>query len=248
MPPRPMPDEGYQAAVLQHFEGLIDNLKQLWAKTALDSMGGAYHCYEREVLLLACCYLDALAGEFLDGKRSEERFRELLWDYTDRQKCDFRKVNLDALRFKLTEYHVRGMARGHRDFLDSRRVIDYPGEAAEKRDYNVGDPTAHDPLVEDVLASIKGMLSDRETDRHWGAVAERIYEASYAGVLYEKYRSSLVHEAHVVGHWTSQGDDLPFYLAVEGGSIELIFPASFLIKTLEEIIANIFSNYWTPVY
>jgi len=243
-----MPDDGYQAAVLQHFEGLIDNLKQLWAKTALDSMGGRYHRYESEVLLLACCYLDALAGEFLDGKCSEERFRELLWDYTDRQKCDVRKVSLDALRFKLTEYSVRGTARGDRNFWDSQRVIDYLREEVEKRDYNVGDPTAHDPLVEDVVVRVKGMLSDRETCRHWEAAAERIYEASYAGVLYEKYRSSLVHEAHVVGHWTSQGGDSPFYLAVEGGSIELVFPSYFLIKTLEGIIANIFSNYWTPVY
>ncbi len=241
-------DSGYAGAVQKHFGKLVDNLRCL---LSIKPDPSTTPRYELEILLLGCCYIDSLAGVFLDAEKSRARFRELLWDYSDRSKLDFRRVDLPALRKALERYPIatkhngKWVPRDNHLPLDVTKLTAVLEQEIQKCSYNAGDIRDIDePTFDQVLPTLMSLLTTEQQAEHGNKIEELIKEATYAGVLYEQYRSPLVHETLIRGHWYGAATDLPVYVASEGGDVDLTFPPLFVVSVLENILETIFSKYW----
>jgi len=121
----------------------------------------------------------------------------------------------------------------------------YLDQEIGKNNYNVGDVTdIADPTYEQILETLKGLMTEEERRDYWSEIEEIVKESTYAGVLYEQYRSPLVHEALMRGHWYGVATDLPVYVAPEGGEVALTFPPAFLVDILQDVLNTIFLKYW----
>ena len=223
-------DSGYISAIKSYFDQRITNLHDLYK--ASKQSDEKFHF---EILLLSCCYIDALASIFTDEEKTGKRFVELLLLFGLTNNVSFSKVNLLFLQEQFRE-PIKNNIRLPEKY--NKWVYDEIG----KRDYAVGDNTSLDLPDEAVLERVFAISTEEEKLVYDNILKERVTKSTYASVLYENYRNPSIHEAQTKGHWSTLGEDKPFYIDVMGLSPDLSFPPLFLIKVVENILSKIYTR------
>lgn len=223
-------DPGYIGAVKEYFYERINNLCELQkvSKANKDK-------FDFEILLLACCSIDALANIFTDEKEVGKRFVGLLIYIGEINNINFSKVNLISLNRQIS------IPQKDERPLPSKYYEWVSGEIG-KRDYSTGDNTTLDLTDNVILEKLFAISSEEEKKRYGSFLVDRIKKSTYAGVLYENYRNPLVHEAQAKGHWGGQDETKPFYIDIMGMDADLSFPSAFLIETVKNLLSELCSE------
>jgi len=200
---------------IEYFEARVEFLKS--------------KCEDRiEGYILACCYLDSLAGYRYGGQSNFARFRKFLIESTD-QADVWRRVSLILLRHYV-ESKDNPIFQGLAGLLAKLGAI-------ETNFINLSfNP---DIALESLLTKCSEELSPSEIQTHMSDI--RRFE--YAAILWQAYRNAVVHETAVgIKQALNLADrDTPFYSnenVVSGNTITGLYtrfdiPSSFLIATIE---------------
>lgn len=223
-------DIEYISAVKGYFDKRVANLHKMANSNGKE--------FELEILLLSCCYIDALAGIFTNINGVNERFTEILIYLGYTNDVDFSKINLLILEKQIREHNSKNQTLSLPQKYDN-----WVSGEISKRDYSSGDNVTLDLFEKDVLTRIFAISSDAEKAKYEAVLKKAVRKATYAEVLYENYRNAAVHEALVKGHWEgATREDRPFYVAIIDDEPDLTFPGAFLIKVVENMIARIYKE------
>ena len=226
-------DASYVSAVKKYFDDRIENLRNLEILSGKENRKD----FDFEILLLACCYIDALANIFTEEKEVGKRFIESLICFGETNGISFSKVNLIFLHKNLIEH------RSYKHSLFPTKYDDWVLNEIHKRDYSTGDNTEFDLPEKEILKRLGDMLIAEEMGLFGESLKALIMKSSYAGVLYETYRNPAVHEGLVVGHWGGVKDEArPFYVSVMGRRPDFTFPAKFLINVVENMLSKMYKE------
>jgi len=229
-------DMEYVSAVKGYFDKRVVNLYKMASDNGNE--------FEFEILLLCCCYIDALANIFTDVKLVNERFAELLIELGYTNDVDFSKVNLLSLEKQIRRYSIKNQKPGLPQKYEAWVLSEL-----NKRDYSTGDNVVLDLLEKETLKKFSEMSSDIEKTQYGKILKEAVRNSTYAKILYGNYRNAAVHEALVRGHWEGvTREDKPFYIDIMDDESDLTFPTKFLIKVIENIIDKIYNKCTNSFY
>ena len=216
----PSSDPGYLGAVETHFKERIDNLKYL------SGLLKDNPTLEIEIFILSSCFIDAFAGFFYSPAEIGTRFRKVLYDFGHFSGVDFEKVSLVKLE-KLLWTEAKYI-------LLSNPYLRYMEQKIKKIDFAHAEKSiSHDPIKSDLLTELLGVDA-----HHIDLVKEIIEQATYASVLYEKYRNPSIHEAVISEHWNPDNHKVVHYLSIDS-SPSLIFPSQFLVELANHVYTEI---------
>jgi len=221
-------DPGFISAVKDHFEQKIANLHELHKASSLNN-----NKFHFEIILLSCCYIDALAGIFTDEKEVSKRFIELLIAFGGTNDIDFAKINLIFLSAKIRE-PIKNKP------MFPQKYNKWISDEIGKRDYSRGDNTALDLTYDIILGKLFELSTEQEKKIYGDILKEKLRKSTYAGVLYENYRKPAVHEALTRGHWSTGHEDKPFYVSIIDLEPDFSFPPAFLIAVVENILHELY--------
>jgi len=216
-------DEGYLGAVEKHFKERLENLKFLL------SLRNESRDLDPELFILACCFLDAFANIFY-GSDPGLRFRKILYEFAEYGDVDFSKVSL----IELEKIFLM-----NKQFIPLKKAyLDYIGKKIDNIDYSaISHSYKYDPLKHDLL---KELLSIE--NNNFDLLRDAIENATYASVLYTKYRNPVIHEGIPKNHWNIADENYLYYMGIIDARADLVFSAKFLVNLLESIYKKVFER------
>lgn len=186
--------------------------------------------FVEEALILACCYISALANFRYNRKADRDNFVKAIYEYS-RQKdlfakiswIDFYKKGKDGKGNRISNYETIKTALlkkyekkcDHRQEMDKDGIIDYLKSELENLDF----------------CNLEANMD----------------KFSYAAVLYKEYRCAGVHEGSMANTWDAKTGKPSFEKSIDGDAIyysgnTLCFSKEIIIAVLENIHGNLRSK------
>jgi len=214
-------DEQHLGAVQKHFQERVNNLRFLLSLRSKDKD------LEPEIFILSCCFLDAFASIFYNNSPGV-RFRRILYDFGGFRDVDFNMVSLTELE-KILRTDKSGL-NGY--------CLDCVTKKIESIDYaQISESFKYDPLrnilLEELLKAKEGKLN---------VLKDAVENATYASVLYNKYRNPAIHEGIPKNHWNIADENCIYYMRILGSRADLVFPAKFLVDLVGHIFQNVYDK------
>lgn len=195
---------------------------------------------EFEAALLALCYIDALANLFMEGNTTKNRFLNLLFSYGTVNAFRWDKVNL--AEFKKVERgndlksnicpHCYGIIKLYvdqsicqYDYSNSRKCLEKDKTLSE--------------TINDIIAFGKEKACKCNIISEM--LLRSLYDSTYGGILYRKYRCESVHKAKFSELWGAIGSyhPEPFYMSIIDDLPDFSIAPKFIITTLEQCLTNL---------
>ncbi|NQS88686.1 hypothetical protein HQ584_02705 [Patescibacteria group bacterium] len=193
-----------------------------------------------EAALLALCYIDALGNLFLEGNTGKNRFLNLLFSYGTVDTFRWDKVNL--AEFKKVEKNVSLACNICPTCYEKVKL--YVEQRICEYDYSYSSKCLEkDKNLSEVIRDI--IEISREKVCKCNVISEPLlrclYDATYGGILYKKYRCESVHEAKFSELWSSIGEHFeePFYMDIDGELPHFSITPEFIIETLDQCLINL---------
>jgi hypothetical protein len=186
-------------------------------------------CKERiEGLILACTYLDSLAGYKYGKHNIKKRFANFVLNYSG-QRHIYEKVSLPKLRYKLKmgekTIHLKLLSIVEANFKLNEYYFTTRGHCV-------------DLSVED----LRNCLSGKTITSEFEELIKIAGEFKYIDVLYEDYRCKLIHESRKPMDMNLWDSTEPYYINIfKGDDLEhtcFRIPSQFICGTLKSCIDN----------
>lgn len=195
---------------------------------------------EFEAALLALCYIDALGNLFMKGNTTKNRFLNLLFSYGTVNSFKWDKVNL--AEFKKVE--DSNSLKSNICPSCYERIKLYVEQSVCQYDYpNSNECLKKDKVLSEVINDI--IAFGKEKSCECNIISEMLlrylYDSTYGGILYRKYRCESVHEAKFSELWGSIGNfhDEPFYMSIMGDLPDFSITPKFIVKTFEQCLTSL---------
>jgi hypothetical protein len=217
--------EIYERAIKETFEQRIKGIERLLSFYQQEKT------FEIEIIILCCCFIDALGKYVYKAEGNRYRFTKILYDYGKfKNNIDFKKVSLFELEKILLDEKER----------TESQYLSYIIEEIKKD----GNGISYDPLFEELLQEL---LSLKRIDKK--ILRKLVENATYASILYNRYRNPTVHEFVALHHYPVPGRKDVFYMDVGENSIKivgsrafLVFPVEFLVELIKHLFKEKFPN------
>lgn len=195
---------------------------------------------EFEAALLALCYIDALGNLFMEGNTTKNRFLNLLFSYGTVNTFRWDKVNM--AEFKKVEKNNN--LKSNICPLCYEIVKLYVNQSICQYDYsNSNKCLEKDKILPEVINDV--IVSGKEKACKCNIISEMLlrslYDSTYGGILYRKYRCESVHEAKFSELWGAIGSyhHEPFYMSIMDDFPDFSITPKFIVKTFEQCLANL---------
>jgi len=217
--------EAYERAIKYIFERRLKGIERLLSFYQKEKT------FETEIIILCCCFIDALGKYVYKTDENRYRFTKILYDYGKLENnIDFNKVSLFELEKNLLD------EKGRMGPL----YLKYIAEEIKKNNNGISS----DPLIEKLLGKL---LSLNRIDEK--KLRKFVENATYASILYNRYRNATVHELITLHHYSVSWRKDVFYMNVAedyikmvGGRAFLVFPVEFLVELIKHLFKKKFPN------
>lgn len=212
-------------------------LKKLESLTELLSSG-----YRFEANLLALCYMDALSNLFMkrDGVKQKQQFLNLLFSYGSINNFRWDKVNIAEFKKVQTKNKLKSKICP----VCYEKATQYFDQNICLNDYsNSSECIKKDKHLAEVINDVLGFSKDKTCKCNILSceLLKCLYDSTYGGILYNKYRCEGVHEGKFDQLWDSLSKhfDEPFYMDIQDSLPDFSIPPEFTIKTFEQCLRNL---------
>jgi len=196
-----------------------------------------------EAALLALCYIDALGKLFMKGPGTKSRFLSLIFSYGIINNFRWDKVNLAEFKKIDTKYSLKSKVCS----ICYNVIQQYIDQNICQYDYSISSKCIEkDKHLSGVLDDISNfnMAKKCKCKIISETLLRCLYDSTYGGILYNKYRCEGVHEGKFDELWDSLSSrfDNPFYMDIQDSLPDFSIPPEFIIKTFEQCLSNLRKN------
>jgi len=215
--------------VEQYFLEKLDNLKKI-----LNS-GNRF-----EAAMLALCYIDALGGLFGRGSGTKKRFLGLLFSHSIVNNFRWDKVNLAEFKKVAGENKLRLKMCP----ICYDKVEQYIDQVTCEYDYSISSRCIDkDKYLSEVTNDI--LIFGKDKSCKCNIISKKLsrclFDSTYGGILYSKYRCEGVHKGKFDELWDSLSSRFvkPFYMDIQDELPDFSIPPEFIIKNFEQCLSSL---------
>lgn len=213
----------------QYFLEKLDNLKKIL------SSGNRF-----EAAILALCYIDALGSLFVRGNGTKERFLGLLFSHSIVDNFRWDKVNLAEFKKVASEEKLKLKMCP----ICYEKVEQYVNQSICQYDYSISSRCIEkDKYLSEAINDILTFSKDKfcKCNIISKTLLKCLYDSTYGGILYSKYRCEGVHKGKFDELWDSLSShfDKPFYMDIQDELPDFSIPPEFIIKNFEQCLISL---------
>lgn len=197
-----------------------------------------------ETTILALCYIDALGNLLMKGAGTKQRFLNLIFSYGIVDNFRWDKLNL--AEFKKVE--IEDKLKSKICSICYEKIKQYVDQNICQYDYSISSRCIIkdkylSEAINDILAFNKyktcrcNIISE--------VLLKCLYDSTYGGILYNKYRCEGVHKGKFDELWDSLSShfDGPFYMDIQDSLPDFSIPPEFIIRTFEQCLVSLKEMY-----
>ncbi|MDP2653706.1 MAG: hypothetical protein Q8Q08_06705 [Candidatus Omnitrophota bacterium] len=196
-----------------------------------------------ETAILALCYIDALGNLFMKGTGTKQKFLALIFSYGEVDDFRWDKVNLAEFKKVETGENLRQKMCA----TCYEKVQRYIDQNFCQYDYSgSSECIKKDKCLPEVIVDILKFGNDKACNCNIisEALLKCLYDSTYGGILYSKYRCEGVHKGKFDELWDSLSSrfDGPFYMDIQDSLPDFSIPPEFILKVFEKCLVGLKEN------